>query len=332
MSVVWRSRHGDNTENNVSDPDTATMMAVRFHHHGEPFDVLRLDEVAIPTPSPDHIRVQVTACGLTPADSHLCRGLFGGNLPRGIGLEVSGVVDAVGGRVSNVHVGDTVFGVPDFAAYPSAGMADFAVLAHWAAIPDGLDPLKAAALPMAVETASRALDVLGVAANQTVLVNGAGTTVGFAAVQIALMCGARVIATSGENFSDRLRDLGATVTSYGDGLLHRVRAIAAEVDLVLDTAPAGGALPVLVKIAGDDPRRVVTISDFKEADKLGVRTTGREQNVPHRYDVFDEFAQLAAEEKFDVPVAATFAMSDWRKAFEASLSGRARGKLLILPR
>ncbi len=197
----------------MPDPDAATMKAVRFHHHGEPFDVLRLDEVAIPTPSPDHIRVQVTACGLTPADSQLCRGLFGANFPRGIGLEVSGVVDAVGGRVSNVHVGDAVFGVPDFAAYPSAGMADFAVLAHWAAIPDGLDPLKAAALPMAVETACRALDVLGVDANQTVLVNGAGTTVGFAAVQIELMCGARVIATSGENFADWLRDLGATVTS-----------------------------------------------------------------------------------------------------------------------
>lgn len=316
----------------MPNADTTTMRAVRFHNHGEPTDVLRLDEVAISTPSADQVRVRVTACGLTPADTALCRGLFASDLPCGIGLEVSGNVDAVGERVLNVSIGDPVFGVPDFAAYPSAGVADFAVLAHWAAIPDGLDPLQAAALPMAVETASRSLDVLGVAANQTFLINGAGTTVGFAAVQIALMRGARVIATSGDTFADRLRDLGATVTSYGDGVVARVREIAGGVvDLALDTAPAGGALPDLVKIVDDDPDRVLTISDFGEADKLGVRTTGREQNIAYRYDVLDEFAQLAAQGKFSVPVADTFAMEDWREAFEVSLSGRARGKLLILP-
>lgn len=313
--------------------ETTTMRTVRFHSHGEPADVLRLEEVAVPTPSLGRIRVRVIACGLTPADWALCRGLFAGDLPRGIGLEVSGTVDAVGEEVSNVSVGDLVFGVPDFAAYPSAGVADFAVLAHWATVPEGLDLLQAAALPMAVETAYRSLDLLGVAANQTVLINGAGTTVGFAAVQIAIMRGAQVIATSGETFAERLRDLGAKVTPYGDGVVDRVRKIAGgAVDLIFDTAPAGGALPDLVKIAGGDPHRVLTISDFEEAAKLGVRDTGREQNATQRYDVFDEFAQLAAEGKFSVPVADTFAMEDWRKALEVSLSGRARGKLLILPR
>ena len=317
----------------MPNTDATTMRAVRFHRHGEPLDVLELDDLAVPTPSPNNIRVRVAACGVTPADSALCRGLFGGDLPQGVGLEVSGTVDAVGEDVSDVSVGDLVFGVPDFAGHPSAGIADFAILAHWAGVPDGLDLMQAAALPMAVETASRSLDVLGVAADQTVLVNGAGTTVGFAAVQIALIRGARVIATSGDTFADRLRDLGATVTPYGGGLVNRVRGIAdGAVDLVLDTAPAGGALPDLVKIVDDDPRRVVTISDFEAADKLGVRTTGREQNMPHRYDVFDEFAKRAAAGKLSVPVAETFAMDDWRKAFEVSLSGRARGKLLILPR
>ena len=317
----------------MPDTDTKTMRAVRFHSHGEPADVLRLDDVAAPIPAADRIRVRVTACGLTPADWALCRGLFAGDLPRGIALEVSGVVDAVGEGVSNVSAGDLVFGVPDSVGYLSAGVADFAVLAHWAAVPDSLDPLQAAALPMAVETAYRSLDLLGVSANQTVLINGAGTTVGFAAVQIVLMRSAQVIATAGDTFADRLRGLGAKVTSYGNGVVDRVREIAGgAVDLVLDTAPAGGALPDLVKIAGDDPHRVMTISHFEEAAQLGVRTTGREQNLTPRYDVLDTFAKLAADGRFSVPVASTFAMKDWREALDLSLSGRARGKLLILPR
>ena len=185
---------------------------------------------------------------------------------------------------------------------------------------------------MAVETAYRALDRLGVGAGHTVLVNGAGTSVGFAAVQMALARRAKVVATSGENFIDRLRSLGIAVTSYGDGVVDGVSEIVhGWVDLVLDTAPASGALPDLIRVVGDDPRRVLTISDFAAADDLGVLTTGREENMIPRYDVLGEFAQMAAEGRFSVPVAATFAMEDWRKAFEISLSGRARGKLLILP-
>ena len=57
--------------------------------------------------------------------------------------------------------GDLVFGVPDYMGYPTAGASDYAVLAFWAPIPDGLDPIEAASLPMAVETAVRALDLLG---------------------------------------------------------------------------------------------------------------------------------------------------------------------------
>ncbi len=75
---------------------------------------------------------------------------------------------------------------------------------------------------------------------------------GFAAVQMALMRGARVIATSGETYADQLRGFGATVTPYGDGMVERVLQIAGNSpDLILDTAPAGGVLPALIRIAGN---------------------------------------------------------------------------------
>jgi NADPH:quinone reductase-like Zn-dependent oxidoreductase len=312
--------------------ESATMRTVRFHDYGEPADVLRMDQAAVPVPGPDRIRVTVRACGLNPADWALCRGLFPGKLPRGIGLEVSGTVDAVGAGVSDVAVGDLVLGTADYVGANSAGASDRAIMDHWARVPAGLDLLQAAALPMAVHTAYLHLESLGVKAGHTLLVNGAGTTIGFAAVQIALMRGTRVIATAGDTYAGRLRAMGATVTSYGDGMVGRVTAAAGgPVELVLDTAPVGGALPDLIQIADGDPRRVLTIADFAAAAELGARDTFHEEGLTPRYDVIGEFAQLAADGKFTIPIARTFSLEDWRTALDISQSGQARGKLVLLP-
>jgi len=320
----------------MTDPNlTAGMMrTVRFHQYGEPADVLRLEQAAVPEPGLGRIRVAVRACGLAPADWALCRGLFAGQLPRGIGCDVAGTVDAIGHGVAGVAVGDRVFGTADYAGSASAGAADYAIMDHWFAVPDGLDLTAAAALPMALATASLHLTALGLTPGQTILINGAGATVGFAAVQIALARGMRVIATAGDTYAGRLRDLGAAVTGYGDGLAGRVTALSGgPVDLVLDTAPVGGALPELVEAAGGDPKRVLTISDVEAANRLGVRDTFHEDPalLGGRFAAFPEFAQLAAEGRFTVPVAAAFPLPDWRAALALSLSGHPRGKLLLLP-
>jgi NADPH:quinone reductase-like Zn-dependent oxidoreductase len=313
------------------DLATNTMRTVRFHEYGEPGDVLHLEETAVPAPDPGRVRVLVHACGLTPADWALCRGLFAGQLPRGIGIDVSGTVDALGEGADDVAVGDLVFGTADWAGAATAGASDRAIMDHWFPVPPGLDPAQAAALPMALETAYRSLAQLGLSAERTFLIHGAGSTIGFAAVQIALIRGARVIATAGDTYAQRLRDLGATVTAYGDGMVERVKAISGgQVDLVLDAAPVGGALPDLIQIAGD-PKRVFTVADFAAAKELGVRDGFHEDPVTLRYDEFPEFAQLAADGKFTVPIAGTFPLGEWRTAMEISLTSHARGKLLLLP-
>ena len=315
---------------NVLDTTSIKTRTVRFHSYGEPTDVLRMEETMLPAPSSNRIRVRVIACGINPADWALCRGLFAGTLPRGIGLEVSGTVDAVGEGVQGVAVGDPVFGPVDFVTTMSAGAADFAVLEHWAATPKGLDPIQAAALPMAVSTAFGSLNCLGVRAEHTVLINGAGTTVGFAAVQMALLRGSRVIATAGDTFAERLRALGAIVTPYGDGMVGRVLAITGKApDLILDTAPIGGALPALVEIAGDS-KHVMTISDFSAAKQLGVRSN-LEEMTGLSYDQLGDYAQHATNGKFTIPVARTYALEDWRAALELSQSHKARGKIILLP-
>ena len=315
----------------VSETQPITMRTIRFQSYGEPADVLHLEEASLPAPARERLRIKVHACGLNPADWALCKGLFAGSLPRGVGLEASGTVDALGEGVEGVSPGDAVFGPVDFLSTASAGASDFAILQHWTPIPSGLDPVKAAALPMAVAIAFGSLDCLGVGADSTVLINGAGTTVGFAAVQIARLRGSHVIATAGSTFADKLRSFGASVTPYGHGLAERVLAMTgAPPELILDTAPVSGALPALVTIACD-PKRVLTISDFAAARELGVRSNLEEPNMRIRYDVLGEFAELAAQGKFLIPIAGTHSLNDWRSALETSLSQKAHGKLLLLP-
>jgi NADPH:quinone reductase-like Zn-dependent oxidoreductase len=248
-----------------------------------------------------------------------------------VGLDVSGIIESVGEDVQDITVGDAVLGRVDFTEYTSAGAADYAVLNYWAKLPSGLDFVQAAALPMAAETAYRSLDNLGVTAGHSILIHGAGTMVGFAAVQMALLRGARVTATAGSTFADRLRAFGATVTHYGDGMVDRVlQIVGGSPDLVLDAAPPSGVLPDLVKIAGD-PKHVLTITDFAAAKELGVRDSLSE-DMTMRFDILGKFARLAAERKFELPVARVFPLEEWRSALELSKGQNPRGKVMLLVR
>jgi D-arabinose 1-dehydrogenase-like Zn-dependent alcohol dehydrogenase len=240
----------------------ASMRTLRVHTYGPPLEVLRLEEVPVPSPDANRIRVRVNACALNPADWAVCQGFLPAPPPRGIGFDVSGTVDALGEGVTGVSLGDLVFGVPDLRGYSTGGASDYAVLAVWAPVPKGLDLLDAAALPMAVETAVRSIDLLGLSAGQTIMINGGGTMTGFAAVQIALLRGAHVIVSAGDAFADRLRALGAKVTPYGEGMVERVGEIAGgPTDWALHTALAKGVLPDLIKIVGGEPSRVMSFSD-----------------------------------------------------------------------
>ncbi len=320
-----------------------TMRALRFHAYGEPSDVLRLDQAPVPAPLAGTVVVRVHACGLNPADWALCRGLFQKDLPRGVGLDVSGTVTAIGQDVIGVTPGDPVFGPADYVNYTTAGASDFAALSDWAHIPEGLGYLKAASLPMAIETGYRYIALLDPKPGQTIVVNGAGTMVGFAAVQIALLMGVNVVATAGPTFAEQLRSLGATVTSHGAGIAERISALLPSVpDHVLDVAPVNlspdagvtSALADLVKVAGGDLKRVVTIADFARAAEMGVRTgmedvkSGAEK-AALRYDKLSEYAQYAAEGRFSIPISRIFPLEEWRTALDISLSGRARGKLIL---
>src|ERR1700690_2767526 len=144
------------------------MKAIQYTEFGGP-EVLHVADVPEPHAGAGQIRVRVHAAAINPIDWKVRSGMMGGDLPKRTGQEVAGVVDEVGDGVDGAAAGDAVFGP----AAGGGGMAEYALLEHWAPITPSLDFATAAGLPVAVETATRTLDLLGVADGHTLLVNGA---------------------------------------------------------------------------------------------------------------------------------------------------------------
>jgi NADPH:quinone reductase-like Zn-dependent oxidoreductase len=297
------------------------MRAAQFSSFGGP-EVLDVVDVPDPHPGPGEIRIVVRAAGINPVDWKFRQGMMGGDLPSGTGYDAAGVVDELGEDVTGVAVGDQVFGQGRDVA------AQLAVLNQWAPLPAGLDFTTAAGLPMAVETATRGLNLLGVRDGDTVLVDGASGGVGSAAVQIARDRGARVIGTASESNHEYLRALGAEVVTYGDGLSERVRALAPEgVDAAFDVA-GGGQLPALVELAGG-PERVLTIADFEGAQQNGVQVSGG-PGTEMAYDAIREIVPVIEAGHFSLPVSRTFPLEDIAEAHRVSEEGHTRGKLVLV--
>jgi NADPH:quinone reductase-like Zn-dependent oxidoreductase len=244
-------------------------------------------------------------------------------LPQTLGHEAAGVVDELGEGVADAAVGDRVFGL----SAEGAAQAELAVLAYYTPIPPSLDFPGAAALPAAIETATRALDQLGVVSGGTLLVNGASGSVGSAAVQLAVVRGARVIGTASPANHDYLRSLGAEPVAYGAGLAGRVRALAPDgVDIALDVA-GSGVLPELIELAGGTGH-VITVADFSGAQEHGVRfSSGEAGRAVH---ALAKIGELIESGRFSLPVARTFPLAEVAEAHRVSEHGHMRGKLVLL--
>jgi NADPH:quinone reductase-like Zn-dependent oxidoreductase len=298
------------------------MKAARFRQFGGP-EVLEIADLPNPHPGPGQVRIAVRAAGINPSDTKKRQGLMDDELPQTLGYEAAGVVDELGEGVVDAAVGDRVFGLSD----EGAAQAELAVLAFYVPIPLSLDFAGAAALPSAVETATRALDQLGVENGSTLLINGASGNVGSAALQLAVVRGAHVIGTASPANHEALRGLGAEPISYGEGLVEWVRTLAPDgVDRALDVA-GSGVLPELIELAGG-PQRVVTIADFIGAREHGVRFSSGDAGRA-LYALADIGALIEAG-RFCLPVAKTFPLTEIAEAHRASESGQLRGKLVLL--
>lgn len=296
------------------------MRKVSFAEFGGP-DVLQLIDAEEPHAGPGQIRVAVRAAGVNPVDWRVREGqklaAHPLALPSGVGLDAAGVVDEVGAGVEGVAVGDRVFGEG------SSTYAEFAVLAHWARMPEGLSFEEAAGYPCVMETALRVIGEVGVVPGQTLLVSGASGGVGSAVLQVARDRGIAVIATAGAGNQEYVRGLGARATTYGDGWVERVRRLG-PVDAALDLA-GSGVIRELVELTGD-PNKVISIADL-DAPDLGVRFSGVAGSVP---DALATTVDLLTRGKLHIPVEKAYPLTDAVAAHIDSQAGHTRGRRVIV--
>lgn len=301
------------------------MRAAQFSQFGGP-EVLTIVDLPDPHPGPGQVRIVVRAVGVSASDTKIRSGAlsFGAELPQTTGRDVAGLVDEVGEGVTDVAPGDRVFGISD----DGAGAAELALLTFRAPIPPSLGFVDAAGLPVALETATRALDQLGVTEGTTLFVNGASGGIGSAAVQLAVARGARVIGAASPANQDYLRLLGAEPVTYGDGMSDRVRALSPTgVDVALDVA-GNGVLPELVELTGD-PRDVVTLADFAGAEEHGVHFSNGFTDG-HAFASMASIGELIETGRFWLPVERTFPLEAIAEAHRVSERGRVRGRLVLV--
>jgi NADPH:quinone reductase-like Zn-dependent oxidoreductase len=243
--------------------ESALMKAVRIHQFGGP-EVLIYEDVPDPQPRQDQVLVRVRACALNHLDLWVRRGLPGVKLPHILGSDIAGEVAAVGEYVTGFKPGQRVLLAPmhfcGHCARCVAGLQnqcrEFTVLgngvdggnceliavppANVISIPDSLDLNQAASVALVFLTAWHMLvGRAGVRPGQTVLVLGASSGVGIAAIQIAKLFHCRVITTAGDEAKlEKARALGADfgINHYQQKISEEVRKITNKegVDIVIE--------------------------------------------------------------------------------------------------
>jgi NADPH:quinone reductase-like Zn-dependent oxidoreductase len=239
------------------------MKAVRIHQFGGP-EVLIYEDVPDPQLRKDQVLVKVKACSLNHLDLWVRKGLPGVKLPHILGSDIAGEVMEVGEYVSGVMPGQRVLVAPmHFCGHCVKCLAgvqnqchEFTVLgnavdggncerfavsgANIIPIPDSLDFNHAASVPLVFVTAWHMLvGLAGVRPGQTVLVLGASSGVGIAAIQIAKLFHCRVITTAGdESKLEKGRALGADhgINHYKQKISEEVRKVTSKegVDIVVE--------------------------------------------------------------------------------------------------
>ncbi|MFC0682775.1 NAD(P)-dependent alcohol dehydrogenase [Lysobacter korlensis] len=321
-----------------------TMRAAVYRRFGGP-DVVRIEQVPKPSPGTGEVLVKVHATTVSAADyrsrtkdvpkgvkllSSLTLGFVRPRL-RILGMDIAGVVEAVGPGVSAFRPGDEVMAM---LGGRFGGHAEYVTVSQDSAItrkPANLSFEDAATVVFGGITARAFLDQATLTASASVLVNGASGAVGSAAVQLAHLAGAHVTAVTSGGNAGLVRSLGADrVIDYTTADFTRE---ADRYDIVVDCVgnvefgrleplikPGGALLSVIADLAG-------VVQARSRSRRTGKRITAG--NVPFTSEQLAQVARLAGAGLFQPVVDRTFDLSDIADAHRYVDTGRKRGNVVI---
>jgi len=291
----------------------STIMAWRVHEFGPP-EVMKFERVPRPEPGPGEVLIKVEAAGVGPWDGWIRAGksALPQPLPLTLGSDLSGEIVNVGPGVSELRVGDQVYGVTNsrfIGAYAEYALASAGMVSNK---PASLTHVEAASAPVVSVTAWQALfDHAQLKAGQTVVIHGAAGNVGSYAIQLARHAGVQTIATVGTDDISFVRDLGAnTVIDYR---IQRFEEEVRDADAVIDLV--GGetqdrSFQVLRR--GGKLISAVSRPDQDLAERHGVEATFFLVNVTRQH--LTEIARLVDGGKLRTNVGALLPLADAREA------------------
>ena len=286
-----------------------------------------LHDLPTPVPGEGEIRVRVLAASVNGFDLAVVGGLLRGLMPYAfpivVGKDFAGTVDVVGPGVTDVAVGDMVFGV---LMKPELGDGTFADLVtvpaeNIAPIPAGVDPVSAAASALAGTAALAAVDAISPAKGERVLVAGATGGVGAFAVQMASERGASVIATARPGAEEAfVRSLGAdeTVDRRGNALM------ALRPDGVHSVVHLAGDPLELTEVVDSGGRFASTLGFGAAEGELSVSSV---MATPNR-TTLDRLAVDLAAGRLVAPVQRTYTLDQVPQALSDFADGKL-GKLVV---
>jgi NADPH:quinone reductase-like Zn-dependent oxidoreductase len=307
------------SESNPTDVPS-TMLAIRLHAPGG-LDQLRIEEIETPQLHAGEALVRVHAAAITrdeldwPID----------RLPAIPAYELSGVVAAIAPGVNDVSIGQPVYALTRFDRDGAA--AEYVALSSslLVAMPQSVDDVESAALPLAGLSAWQGLFDHGrLEPGQRVLVHGATGGVGHLAVQIAKRHGAYVIGSASAADAERARSFGANeVLDASSDLASTLDPV----DLVFDTV-GGERLarsPAVVRPGG----RLVSIAEEPpEAGSQGRIAASYFVVEPNR-DQLVELARMVDDGQVRPAIDSVFPLAEARAAFARSMSPGKHGKVVL---
>ncbi len=241
------------------------MKAIRYHQFGTS-EVLREEEVQQPSLGTGQVLIKVAATSFNPVDDHIRLGVLADAIPTPLpitpGLDVAGTIAELGDGVSGFQVGDPVIAMFPLDAH--GGAAQYAVVAAdlVAPAPRSVDLIDAASLPLTGLAARQAaVELAGIQAGQTVLVNGAGGSVGGFVVQLAVDAGATVTAVDNPEHAERLRSYGA-------------QNVVDRLDLGAAPAAIGGPFDVVVNHVRLGPQDLAKLTAYVADSGIAVSSAG----------------------------------------------------------
>jgi alcohol dehydrogenase len=306
------------------------MKAAQITEYGDT-TVIRLNDIEKPAATEGYVVIEAYASSINPIDSVLRSGAYHSMMPLSfpatLGGDVAGIVTEVGAGVSNVKVGDSVYGQANAAFGNSGAFAEYVSTAAGmiAKSPANVSHAEAATLPLAGASALQAIDTLRLSKGQKILITGGAGGIGQVAIQIAKSLGAHVTTTAAGKGIEIVKRLGAdTILDYKNESLSTLpndfdavlSNVASELDDALSHLKSGG---VAVSMVGQIDEELVKT--------LGVTASSQMTNV--NTEILARLRDLVESGVVKPSVGATFDLDHAAEAFLAKESGQTVGKVAI---